>query len=299
MASAPPLPSTADAPATDRNALKVSTYERTATMVTALLVVFGTLFLGLAIIFFSNKFGGDAVQPIEFVPMEGGGSPTANGGTGTDPEPPGVEDAPDLSEPALQDTLDAVVSTTSIVGDTLITDTSVQGNSERAGKGKGLGDGRQPGPGGEGVIERVPRWQRWKIRFEPKSVADFAQWLDQFGVRVGVLGRDNKVHIAWGFSKGKPTVEAAEPKTYANWGQTIPTDGPMPALTKELARQAGILQLGRIALLFYPFDVEKILYTLEAAQNKYKDPNKIRETVFTVIRDRNGFKFTVVEQKYF
>ena len=80
MASAPPLPSTADAPATDRNALKVSTYERTATMVTALLVVFGTLFLGLAIIFFSNKFGGDAVQPIEFVPMEGGGSPTANNG---------------------------------------------------------------------------------------------------------------------------------------------------------------------------------------------------------------------------
>jgi hypothetical protein len=302
MASAPPAPppsATDDAPLTGRNPLKVSRYERTATLVIALLVVVGTLFLGLAIIFFSNKLGGPAVEPIAFVPMEGGGSPTANGGTGTDPEPPGVEDAPDLSEPALQDTLTAVASTTALVSDMMVTDTAAQSTAERAGKGKGLGDGRQPGPGGEGVVERVPRWNRWKIRFEPKSAADFAEWLDQFGIRVGVLGRDNKVHVAWGFSKGKPSVEAADPKTYANWGQTLPTDGPMPALTKDLARQANILQLGRIALLFYPFDVEKVLYTLESAQNKYKDPNKIRETVFTVLHERNGFRFVVVEQKYF
>jgi hypothetical protein len=192
-----------------------------------------------------------------------------------------------------------VTSSTALLGDTLISDQAIQGTAERAGKGKGLGDGRQPGPGGEGVIERVPRWMRWKIRFEPKSAVDFAEWLDQFGIRVGVLGRDNKVHVAWGFSKGQPTVQADDPKTYANWGQTLPTDGPMPALTKELARKAGILQLGRIALLFYPFDVERVLYTLEKAQNKSGDANKIRETVFTVTRDRSGFKFLVVEQKYF
>ena len=38
-----------------------------------------------------------------------------------------------------------------------------------AGKGQGKGDSRMAGPGGEGVVERVPRWERWKIRFEPES----------------------------------------------------------------------------------------------------------------------------------
>jgi hypothetical protein len=37
----------------------------------------------------------------------------------------------------------------------------------------------------------------------------------------------------------------------------------MPALTAQLARDAGIMAFGRIALLFYPFDVEALLYTLE------------------------------------
>jgi hypothetical protein len=267
-------------------------------MVIALLVVFGTLFVGLAIVFFSNKFGGKTVEPIAFVPMEAS-SPNANGGIGTDPEPPGVEDAPDLSEPALQDTLAAVASTTTFLGDTNVSEQTIQGTAEQAGKGKGLGDARQPGPGGDGVIERVPRWERWKIRFEPKSPAEFAQWLDQFGIRVGVLGRDNKVHVAWGFSKGAPQVEAADSGKYTAWGQTLPADGPMPALTRELARTAGIMQSGPIALLFYPFEVEAQLYTLEKAQNKSNDANKIRETVFTVSRESGGFKFQVVDQKYF
>jgi hypothetical protein len=267
-------------------------------MVVALLVVFGTLFVGLAIVFFSDKFGGKTFEPIAFVPMEAS-SPHASGGVGDDPEPPGVEDAPDLSEPALQDTLAAVASTTTFLGDTVISDRTIQGTADQAGKGSGLGDARQPGPGGDGVIERVPRWERWKIRFEPKSPAEFAEWLDQFGIRVGVLGRDNKVHVASGFSKGTPQVEAVEPLKYATWGQTLPADGPMPALTRELARTAGILQSGPIALLFYPFDVEAQLYNLERARNKTNDPNKIRETVFTVTRDTDGFQFQVIEQKYF
>jgi hypothetical protein len=299
MATVTATPPPVEAPEAVRSPLTVSTYERTATMVIALLVVFGTLFVGLAIIFFSNKFGGAPVEPLEFVPMEGGGSPTANGGVGTDPEPPGVPDAPDLSEPGLQDTLAAVATSTSMFGDALLSDQSIAGTAEKAGKGNGLGDGRQPGPGGEGVIERVPRWERWKIRFEPKSAAEFAEWLDQFGIRVGVLGRDNKVHVAYGFSKGAPKVEAADPKQYNNWGQTLPTDGPMPALTRDLARTAGILQLGRIALLFYPIEIEQKLWLLEKAQNKFNDPNKIRETVFTVTHEADGFKFAVVSQKYF
>jgi len=186
-----------------------------------------------------------------------------------------------------------------VVSDAILSDKTIRAAGDEAGRGEGLGDARQAGPGGDGVVERVPRWERWKIRFEPSSAGDFAMWLDQFKIRVGVLGRDNKVHVAWGFKGGSPQVEAAEPKAYNAWGQTLPADGPMPALTQQLARQANIMQFGRIALLFYPFEVEALLYTLEKEWNKSGDANKIRETVFTVVQSGGEYQFKVIDQKYF
>lgn len=281
--------------------LSVSAFDRAATLIVTLLVTVGALVGVLALVFFANKLT-STVPSIALVPVEAT-SPTGNGGFGTDPEPPGVLDAPELSEPQLGETLDALMSVDVLsavaTSDAEIADRSIEAAGQAAGRGNGLGDARSPGPGNDGVIERVPRWERWKIRFEPSSEADFAAWLDQYEIRVGVLGRDNKVHVAWNFSRGTPIVEAKPPLDYARWGQTIPADGPMPALTKRLATSAGIMAFGRIALLFYPTEVETLLWTLEGERNPFRDANKVRETVFTVIRERSGFKFAVVDQKYF
>ena len=281
--------------------LSVSSYDRAATMVITSLVTVGALVGCLALVFFANKLA-RTTTAIAIVPREAT-SPTGNGGFGTDPEPPGVPDAPELSEPQLGETLDALMSVDVLsavaTSDAVVADRTIEAAGQAAGRGNGLGDARQPGPGNDGVIERVPRWERWKIRFEPDSEADFAAWLDQYQIRVGVLGRDNMVHVAWGFSSGNPQVEAKPPLDYAAWGQTIPADGPMPALTTRLARSAGIMAFGRIALLFYPFEVEGLLWTLEGEQNRYKDPNKIRETVFTVVHEGGSYTFKVIDQKYF
>jgi len=267
--------------------LTVNAYDRAATMIVALLVIMAIVVGSLSIIFFANKFS-SPIEPIAFVPVEAT-SPTANQGFADEPDPP--TDAMELMEPELVDTLDAIAME---LDATLLTDESVEAVTKES-----RGDARQPGPGNDGVIERVPRWERWKIRFEPRSASDFARWLDQFGIRVGVLGRDNKVHVAWNFTKGAPEVESTEPATYNMWGQTIPADGPMPKLTQDLARKAGTMQRGPIALLFYPNEVEARLYTLEKEKNEFDDPNKIRETVFTVVEEGDGFKFVVVDQKYF
>lgn len=280
-----------------RSALTVSAYDRTATTIIALLVLVGAAVMGLVIVFFSNKFARPVILPIAIAPVEAT-SPTANGGVGTDPEPPGMEDGADLAEPQLGATLEAV-SDAAAFAPNVFSDDGVATAAAVAGAGKGLGDGRAPGPGSDGVIERVPRWQRWKIRFEPESRDDFANWLDQFQIKVGVLGDDNKVHLAWDFKGGAPKIEAAAPAKYAAWGQTVPADGPMPALANNLARETGILQFGRIVLLFYPFEVESLLWTLEKEQNKTGDANQIRETIFTVTRDGDGYHFQVAQQKYF
>jgi hypothetical protein len=281
--------------------LSVSAFDRAATLVVTLLVTVGAIVGMLALVFFANKFT-YTPTPIALVPMEAT-SPTGNGGLGTDPEPPGVPDAPELSDPQVGETLDALMSVDVMsavaTSDAVVSDRSIEAAGQVAGRGNGLGDARSPGPGNDGVIERVPRWERWKIRFEPDSEADFAAWLDYFKIRIGVLGRDNQVHVAWNFAAGSPVVEAKPPMEYARWGQTIPTDGPMPALTQRLAQNAGIMAFGRIALLFYPTEVEQLLWTLEGERNESKDANKIRETVFTVVRDGAQFKFSVIDQKYF
>lgn len=304
MAIAPPP----NAEQSTKGALKISSYEQAATLVISLLVIFGTMFGGLAMIFFADKFNREEVVEIAFVPMEAT-SPTGNGGFGTDPEPPGVESGSELAEPNLAETLEAVEATTELLSDAVMSDSvtadiAAASTGDQASKGGGVGDARQPGPGNDGVIERIPRWQRWKIRFEPQSVADFAKWLDQFKIRIGVLGRDNQVHVAYDFTSGTAKTESAKPLDYGGWGQTLPADGPMPALTKDLARKAGTLQRGPIALLFYPREVEQLLYTLEknrmeASSLKKHDPNKIRETMFTVLYDGEKFRFEVVDQKYF
>lgn len=294
MASSPTVQSPASSSKSPHYKLTVNAYDRAATMIVALLVIVAVVVGSLAVIFFANKFS-SSIEPIEFVPVEAT-SPNANQGFAEEPDPPGAEDASELMEPELMDTLDALTSELAL-NDALLSDEAIDAAKE-AGKGEGLGDARQAGPGGDGVVERVPRWERWKIRFEPRSPTDFARWLDQYGIRVGVLGRDNQVHVAWGFTKGTQ-VESKPPKEYNGWGQTIPADGPMPKLTQDLARKAAIMQRGPIALLFYPWEVEQLLYNLEKAENKSDDANKIRETVFTVVEERDGFKFVVVDQKYF
>lgn len=252
---------------------------------------------GLLVVFFATRQF-PSIEPIPVVPVEAT-SPNANQGLADEPDPPGVEDAPDLAEPQLQDTLDALTAAVSM-SEVLLSDEQLDAEKE-AGKGKGLGDSRMAGAGGDGVVERVPRWERWKIRFEPDSLAGFTAWLDQFGIRIGVLGRDNQVHVAYNFLSGMK-VESAPPQEYGTWGRTLPADGPMPQLTMQLARKADIARRGSIALLFCPFDVEAILYTAEkkyAEKRDVTDVNKLRSTVFTVIKEGGKYEFQVIDQKYF
>ncbi len=274
--------------------LSVNSFDRTATLLVALLVMVSVTVLGLAIVFFTSKLI-SSVEPIPVVPVEAS-SPNANQGLAREPEPPGIEEAPELSEPKLLDTLDALTST--IASDPALFSDEVIDADKEIGKGKGLGDSRMAGEGGEGVVERVPRWQRWKFRFEPKSLADYGAWLDFYKIEIGVLGRDNRVHYAAGFSGGKQVTHDGDPRQDKR-GYAAPTDGPMPALTMQLARKAGIARHGSIILLFYPFEVESILWTLEQKHAQGRDVNTIRQTVFTVIHNRDGYKFEVVEQKYF
>ncbi len=291
--------------------LRISSYDRVSSWLVALLVISSITVGGLLSVYLTRKLiVADLAIPVTAVnaPSGGGGTGGTTSGVGNDLEPPGIEEAPDLAEPALQDTLSAVASaTTTRVA--LLDDQSLDTNIDPV-QGKGSGDQRSPGAGGGrgggigtgvgtgfGPGKGGPGEPRREIRFEPTNLREYAQWLDFFRIELGVLGGDNQVYYAYNLSQAKPETRVGEPskdqRLYMN-----PTDVKFTALDRRLAEKAGIADKGRIILQFFPTEAQAILLELEQKKAGAHRPEEILRTVFRVTRSGDKFEFTVEEQSY-
>jgi hypothetical protein len=293
-----------------RQQLRVSAYDRVSSWLVSLLIVTCVTVAALVIIYFTRRFIlKEVALPVTPVARGGGGTGGEAGNEGAgELEPPGIEEAPNIEEPQIRDTLSAVsraVSTrTAILADEQIDEgvppTPGAGAGDRrtpgygggrgggigGGIGAGFGPGRATGPG-------EPRRE---IRFEPATLQEYAQWLDYFKIELGVLGQDNKVYYAYNLIQARPQVRVGEPaseqRLYMN-----PADSSFAALDRQLAAKAGIADKGRIILQFYPAEAQAILVGLEQNHGGRKS-EEIRSTVFRVTRKGSAFEFSVEEQSY-
>src|SRR5690606_14340995 len=134
----------------------------------------------LFIIFLFRQFNPDKAPPalIAINPAPRGEKPK---GIADDIEPPGLEDAPELNEPELQETLKEL--TTALTSKTAMISDEVFHAPGQAAKGSGLGSvdgtGNTPGGGGNAPAK--------ELRFNPASDADYAAMLDSFGAELAVL----------------------------------------------------------------------------------------------------------------
>ncbi len=313
-------------PHTPRSRLRVSAYERISSLLVALLVMTSMVVAALLILFFARKLitaqVAIPVKPIQFSGGGGGGG-GGNGGLNLNQEleQPGVDEAPDLAEPAIQDTLNAVAS--AVTAQTaVLSDAGVDvvaevahgtefSDTRRAGRGFGVGTGNGNGIGsgtGDGVGSGTgngfgsgngpPEPQR-EVRFEPDNLLDYARYLDFFKIELGVLGQDNKIHYAYNLSHKTPDVRdgdpASEQRLFMNSAR-----GRFAPLDRQLVSRAKLVEKGRIVLQFYPAETQAILYRLEQdrAQAAGKKVEEIRRTVFRVVRNKDQFEFQVDEQTY-
>jgi hypothetical protein len=272
-------------------ALQVNLFDRISSLLVALLVI-GTLAVsGLLIVYLTRQLI-DNQKAIPFQPVSAAGRPAdAALGLKRDLEPPGIEEVPELIEPQLQDTLSAV-STAISAKTALLSDDDIDSEME-TGRGSGYGDNRRTGTGtGSGPDE-----PRREIRFEPASLRQYAQWLDFFGIELGMLGRDNKVYYAYNLSHDQPSVRVGDPaedqRLYMN-----PTNSEFAALDRRLAAKAGIADKGEIILQFFPPETQAILYGLEQKRAGGRKPEQIRHTIFRVTAVADRFEFSVEEQSY-
>ncbi len=284
--------------------MAVSAYDRVASWIIALNVTVGSLVLVLAIIFCLSNIGSrTATLPAEVELLEehiaGRGDHAA--GYGRDAEPPGMEEMADamadVMEPQLENLLEAVPATVS--SDAIALDV-IEPPVFTTNVGSGMGDSRPPGPLGEGD-EIIPRGERWEIRYNSTNVAEYAQQLDFFRIELGAVGGGEKqVDYALNLRKSPPDRRQGpseeEKRLYMFW-----TNGNLRRFDRQLLTSAGVRTTGRIIVQFYAKEVENSLAQLELAYARANGKNsvkQIKQTVFGVRRQGNGFEYYVLSQRY-
>lgn len=235
---------------------------------------------------------GRADVPVEYVEEIAGRGEHAKGYE-RDLEEPGEEELEELVEPQLEAALEAVtdvMSSQSAALDALETDSNITG------KGKGKGDSRQAGPGGEGQ-NIIPRWERWQIRYVTSSLDVYAKQLDFFKIEVGAAGGGRaKVDYARDFSRGIKVRQGdgdAEKRLYFSWKQ-----GKLKEYDRKLLQKARIPVARRVVLQFYPKNLENTLAGMERKNAPGKKVIEFKRTVFAVRPAGSGYEFHIVSQTF-
>ena len=271
--------------------LEVNAYDRASSLLIALLVMFGVLFVALVIMFFARRMV--TIQaPIEIRPFDPSERPAeAMMGLQNDPDPPGIEDAPELTEPALMDTLNALAAVSDKVA--ILSDEQLDGDNT-TGKGSGVGDNRASGGGG------APEPRR-EIKFEFADISNYARWYDHFKIELAAMSQfSSTVYYASRLSNTKPTVRTGDRSAEQRY--VFPAnEGPFYAFDRKLAEKAGIASKGEFLLQCFPTEAEGLLLGKEQQQARAagKKIGDIKRTVFKVVASGGGFDFVVEEQLYY
>lgn len=274
--------------------LAPSAYDRVSSLLIALLILVGTVVTGLLIVYLSARvFARPRAVPVTLASIagEGGGRGPR---LGTDLEPAGLDDRTQADQTELVETLEALPEIVSLQADLLET-LEDQGATSLAGKGPGSRPGGGRGSGG--IVERTPRAERWEIRFQADRLDDYARQLDYFGIELGMLGGDNRIHYVYHLTKGIPDRRSGPPESERRL-HMVWRAGPLAQADYDLIERAGLDPQGRIILQFYPPETEDLLARRELEHAGQRGVNDIRKTVFGVRPAGNGYEFYVMEQYY-
>jgi hypothetical protein len=273
--------------------LRVSRYDQTAALLVALLIIVGIAVAMLVIIWITSRvWTTQQAVPVEFI-EELSGRGDAAMGSARDLEEPGAEEVEDLSEPQLEQTLEAVTDAITSQAATLDT---LDGEARSSTKGKGLGDSRAAGPGGNGNV--IPRWERWQIEYDARTLGEYAQVLDHFGIQLAAFGGGKKeIDYAYNLSKKKPDTGTATREERDKWLYFVWRHGPLRAADRDLLQRAGITTDGRTLMQFFPAEIENQLATLENQKLAGKSLESVQQTVFGVVGDAGRYQFVVLQLK--
>jgi len=280
--------------------LRISSYDRAASMLLSLLILIGSSVTLMFVIWISNRIHTSQVAVPVVMDEVGTGDGSPAGGGGTDLDQPATEEVAqetNLQEPQLKDTLSLVASAVQdradLLDDPAMLDRTNPGRGGGTGGGIGTGHGTGIGPG-SGTGGR-PR--HWELRFpRDNSLEAYAKQLDFFGIQLGVLLPGNKVQYAYNLSKSQPDQRTGaanqEKRYYLTWRR-----GELEQADRELLARAKVDYQNRLILKFLPVEIEKQLWSLEKARAGDGSAG-VPTTVFGIRAEGNGYSFYVIEQTF-
>jgi hypothetical protein len=290
-----PPPSTPHQAEAAPTQLRVTTYDRVASLLVSLLILLGAAVVAMLIVVLTMR----AVRTQQVAPIvaieEGSGRGDHEAGSARDEKNTQVDELDEFFPPQIDAAVQAVSDV--VAADITVLD-SLDDQLITAGSGQGQGDSRRAGPEGEGNEDIVPRWERWQIRFASADVNVYSQQLDFFGIELAAMGGGKKtVDYATRVAQAKPATRAGaseqEKRLYMTW-----RSGEMIEADKQLLAKAGIDTSGRVVLQFYPPAIEAILAALEQKQLGNRSLKEVKRTSFGVRGVKDNYEFYVISQEY-
>lgn len=288
------------APASDRHGEEVETLKTTLVDQVASFLLSSAIMIGLAVLLLGALYFISTLKPrpktivVEEERIAGRGENAA--GFERDLEPPAAEEVEQLSEPAIEQTLQSIteaVSSLSTTLDSIATDSS----------GTGKGDSRPPGPEGEGD-DIIPRYERWELRFSARDSKSYAAQLDYFDIELAAIGGGHtQVDYVKQLAKNpvKWSGKGEEEKRLYFMNRR---EGPLLKYERDLLAKGGVNVSGRLVLKLIPKTLEDELAVLEK-QNAIQlrgaavTAKEYAKTIFECQPGAsNGYQWVVVEQRF-
>jgi hypothetical protein len=263
--------------------LKVSAYDRAASLLVALLVMVGLTVGMLTVIWITTRVFTRPAAPEMFLVEE---EPGADMPDGPSINEPGLEEL-DLAQPDVQDTLAAVTDAVSTIAASLDAIETAVSN-----RGSG-GDNRKRGGG-----DHLPRWQRWEIRYLNTTLEAYAKQLEFFGIELAAMGGGRATVDYAAFPSGRPTARTLPPGEDDDRLYFIWQGGRFRDQDRSLLTKAGVDTSGRIICQFYPPAIENQLAVLEEQARGTRPLRDIRRTIFGVRAAGRSYEFYVVELQW-
>ena len=287
--------------AIDESSMRTNKVDQTSSFLLSMIILIGIAVSMLGMLFIMRSMS-TFVKPIVLHEERIEGRGLNAEGFERDFDPPGADEVEQLSEPALEQTLQMVTEAISNISASL---ESIESSMAANSNGTGRGDSRQAGAEGEGD-KNVPRSERWELKFTARDKRNYALQLESFKINIGAIGGgistvDYVTSVASAPSKKSGTSKEFKGVLYF----MSTTANVLEQYEKQILQTAGIPNAGRQVLKFVPKETEDLLAQAEAAYYVEKRSKDLRiadiaKTVFEcrLKKKTGGFEFVVIDQRY-
>ena len=285
----------------DESSMRTNKVDQTSSFLLSLVVLIGLAVLLLGLLFIMRSISSMPKPTVVIKPQAAGRGDNA-AGFERDFDPPAADEVEQLTEPAIDQTLQMVTEAISTIAASL---ESIESSMNANASGSGKGDSRQAGPEGEGD-PFVPISERWELKFTARDKRSYALQLEAFKIDVGAIGGGITTVDYVTTVASAPTKKSGSSKDFKGKLYFMSTTlNVLEQYEKQILQATGIPHAGRQVLKFVPQQTEDLLAQAEADYYVEKRKKEFRvhdiaKTVFECrqVKKGGGFEFVVIDQRY-